>query len=75
MYGARLSTWVGQNMEYVFAMTESTSKQIFPTMVWSGSNSVTRENVPQTSLTFDSSATIHFSAIKNFYKQAKRAII
>ena len=75
MYDAGPFNWVRPNMEYVFAMIESTSKQIFPRMNWNGNIRVTRANVPQTSLALDSGATIHFSAIKNFYKQSRRATV
>ena len=60
VYDARPFNWVRPNMEYVFAMIESTSKQIFPRMNWNGNSGVTRANVPQTSFALDSSATIHF---------------
>ena len=60
MYDAGQFSWVRSNMEYVFAMIESTSKQIFPRMNWNGNSGVTRANVPQTSVALDSGVTIHF---------------
>ena len=60
MYDAQPLAWVGQNFQYVFAMIESTSRQIIPNMNWMGRNSRTRANVSQTSLAIDSGATVHF---------------
>ena len=50
---------VGQNIEYVFAMIESESKQIIPNMGWICGSGLTSANVPQTSLAINSGATIH----------------
>ena len=46
-------------MKYVFTMVGSTSRQIFLRVNWNGSNSMTRANVPQTSLILNSGATIY----------------
>ena len=60
IYDAKPSDWVSKNIKYVFAMIESTSKQIIPNMNWMGRNGRTRANVSQTSLAIDSGATVHF---------------
>ena len=60
MYDAGPFAWVGQNMEYVFTMIDSTNQQITHRMSWNGSSDMTRANVPKTSLALDSGATIHF---------------
>ena len=60
MYNARPFAWDGQNIEYVFAMTEPKSKQIIPNMSWMSGSGMTKANVPQTSLAVDSGAIIHF---------------
>ena len=75
MYDTGPFNWVRPNIEYVFTMIESTSKQIFPRMNWNGSSGVTRANIPQTSLALNNGATIYFLAIKNFYKQSRRVTI
>ena len=59
-------------MEYVFAMVESTSKQIFPRMNWSGSSGMTRANVPQTSFLLDSGVTIHFFSNQELLQAIKK---
>ena len=61
MYNAGPFNWVRINIEYVFVMIDSSSKQMFPRISWSGYRGVTRANFPQTSLALDSGATIHFS--------------
>ena len=60
MYDAGSFAWVGQNMDYVFAMIESTSRQKTPIMSWKDRSDMTRANVPQTSLVLDSGTTIYF---------------
>ena len=60
MYDAGPFSWIRPNMEYVFAMIESTGRQLFPRMNWKGSSGLTRANVPQLSLALDSGATLHF---------------
>ena len=35
-YDAGPFSWVRPNMEYIFAMTESTGRQLFPRMNWKG---------------------------------------
>ena len=65
MYNAGPFALVGQNIEYVFAMIESTSKKIIPNTSWMGGNGMTRENFPQTSLVLESGATIHFLSNQN----------
>ena len=42
MYDAGPFAWVGQNIEYVFAMIESRGKQIILNMGWMGSSGMTR---------------------------------
>ena len=49
---------VGKNIECVFTMIESKSKQIIPNMGWICGSGLTRANVPQTSLAINSGATI-----------------
>ena len=73
MYDAGPFSWVRPNMEYVFAMIESTGRQLFPRMNWKGSSGLTRANVPQLSLALDSGATIYFPVTKNYYNQPRRA--
>ena len=73
MYDAGPFSWVRPNMEYVFAMIESTGRQLFPRMNWKGNSGLTRANVPQLSLALDSGATIHFLVTKNYYNQSRRA--
>ena len=65
--------WVRRNMEYEFAMIESTSKQIFPRMNWNGNSGVTRTNLPQTSLASDSGATIHFFSNQELLQAIKKS--
>ena len=60
MYDAGPFAWVGQNIENVFVMIESRSKQIIPNMSWMGGSGMTRANVLQTSLVIDSGTIIHF---------------
>ena len=60
MYDTGSFNWVRLNMEYIFAMIESSSRQIFPRMNWNDNSGVTRANVQQTSLALDSGAPIHF---------------
>ena len=60
MYDAQPIAWVGQNIKYVFAMIESTSRQIIPNMNWMGRNGRTRANISQISLATDIGATGHF---------------
>ena len=63
MYDAKPIAWVGQNIKYVFAVfavNESTSRQIIPNMNWMGRNGRIRANVSQPSLAIDSCATGHF---------------
>ena len=62
---------VGQNIEYVFAMIESKSKQIIPNMSWMCGSGLTRANVPQTSLAIDSGATIHIFSKKDLLQSVK----
>ena len=67
MYDALPFSWVGQNIEYVFAMIESTSKQIIPNMSWLGVNGRTRANVSQTSLAIIVVPLSTSSAIRSCY--------
>ena len=60
-------------MEYVFAMIDSSSKQMFPRISWNGDNGVTRANVPQTSLALDSGATIHFFSNQDLLQAIKKS--
>ena len=73
VYDAGPFNWVGRNMEYAFAMIESTSKQIFPGMNWNGNSGVTRANVPQTSLALDSGTTIHFFSNQELLQAIKKS--
>ena len=73
VYDAGPFNWVGRNMEYVFAMIESTSKQIFPRMNWNSNSGVTRANVPQTSLALDSGTTIHFFSNQELLQAIKKS--
>ena len=73
MYDAGPFNWVRPNMKYVFAMIESTSRQIFPRMNWNGNSGVTRVNVPQTSLVLDSGATIYFFGNQEFLQAIKKS--
>ena len=73
MYDTGPFTWVGQNVEYVFAMIESTSKQIFPKMNWNDSSSMTRVNIPQTSLALDSGVIIHFFSNQDLLQSIKES--
>ena len=73
VYDVRPFNWVNRNMEYVFAMIASTSKQIFPRMNWNGNSGVTRANVLQTSLTLDSGATIHFFSNQELLQAIKKS--
>ena len=59
-------------MEYVFAMIESTGRQLFPRMNWKGSSGLTRANVPQLSLALDSGATIHFFSNQELLQSIKK---
>ena len=60
IYDAQPTDWVCQNIKYVFAMIESTSRHIILNMNWMGRNGRTRANVSRTSLATDSGATVHF---------------
>ena len=71
-YDANPFSWIKPNMEYIFAMVESTGRQLFPSMNWKGSNGLTRANVPQLSLALDSGATIHFFVTKNCFNPSRR---
>ena len=71
MYDVVPCAWVGQNIEYVFAMIESKSKQIIPNMNWMCGSGLTRENVPHTSLAIDSGATIHFFTNEDLLQSVK----
>ena len=73
IYDAGPFNWVRSNMEYIFAMIESSSRQIFPRMNWSGNSGVTRANVPQTSLALDSDATIHFFSNQELLQAIKKS--
>ena len=73
MYDSGPFTWVGQNIEYVFAMIESTSRQIFLRINWNDSSDVTRENIRQTSLALDSGATIHFFSNQELLEAIKES--
>ena len=42
-YDAGPFSWVRPHMEYIFAMVESTGRQLFPRMNWKGSSGLTRE--------------------------------
>ena len=66
-------SWVRPNMEYIFAMVESTGRQLFPRMNWKGSNGLTRANVPQLSLALDSGATIHFFSNQELLRSIKKS--
>ena len=70
MYDTGPIAWVGQNVEYVFTMIESTSRLIFPRINWNGSNGMTRA-VPQTSHALDSGATIHFFGNQDLLQSIK----
>ena len=71
MYDAGPFAWVGKNIEYVFAMIESKSKEIVPNMSWMCGSGMARMNVPQTSLAIDSGATIHFFSNKDLLQSVK----
>ena len=73
MYDASPFNWIRPNMEYVFAMIESSGRQVFPRMNWSGNSGVTRANVPQTSLALDSGATIHFFSNQELLQAIKKS--
>ena len=60
-------------MEYLFAIIESSSRQIFPRVSWNGNSGVTRANVPQTSLALDSGATIHFFSNQDLLQAIKKS--
>ena len=72
-YDAGLFSWFRPNMEYVFAMVESTGRQLFPRMNWKGSSGLTRVNVPQLSLALDSGATIHFFSNQELLQSIKKS--
>ena len=61
-YDAGLFSWLRPNMEYIFAMVESTGRQLFPRMNWKGSSGLTRANMPQLLL-----------AVDNYFNQSRRA--
>ena len=63
--------WVGQNIEYIFAMVESRSKEIILNMSWICGSGLTSANVPQTSLAIDSGATIHFFSNEDLLRSIK----
>ena len=52
-------------------MIKSKSKQIVPNMSWICSSSLTRANVPQTSLATDSGASIHFFSNQDLLQSIK----
>ena len=76
IYDAGPFAWVGQNIEYVFTMIESRSKEIIPNMSWMCGSGMTRTNVPQTSLVIDSGATIPFFSNKDLLQlvQATKSV-
>ena len=71
MYDVGQCAWVEQNIEYVFAMIESRSKEIIFNMSCICGSGLTRANVPQTSLGIDSGATIHFFSNKDLLQPVK----
>ena len=73
MYDAGPFSWVRSNMEYVFAMIESTGRQLFLRMNWKGSSGLTRANVPQLSLALDSGATILFFSNQELLQAIKKS--
>ena len=73
MYDVGQFNWVRINMEYVFAMIESSSRQIFPRISWSGNSGVARAYIPQTSLALDSGATIHFFSNQELLQAVKKS--
>ena len=73
MYDVGPFNWIRPNMEYIFAMIESSSRQIFPRMNWSGNSGMTRANVPQTSLALDSGATILFFSSQELLHAIKKS--
>ena len=75
MYNAGPFNWIRPNMEYVFAMIESSCRLIFPTMNWSDNSGVTRANVLQTSLALNSGATIHFFGNQELLQAIKKSDI
>ena len=73
VYDAGPFNWVRPNMEYVFAIIESTSRHIFPRMNWNGNSGVTRVNVLQTSLALDSGASIYFFSNQELLQAIKKS--
>ena len=73
VYDAGPFNWARTNMEYVFAMIDSSSKQMIPRISWNGDNGVTRANIPQTSLVLDSGATIHIFSNQDLLQAIKKS--
>ena len=71
VYNTGPFAWVGQNIEYFFAMINSKSKQIVKHTRWMCGSGLTKANVPQALLDIDSGATIHFFSNKDLLQSVK----
>ena len=73
MYDAAPFNWIRPNLEFVYAMIESTCRQLFPRADWKSSSGLTRANVPQLLLALDSGATIHFFSNQELLQTIKKS--